>query len=286
MNATVRLARVRLLVFGYTAAWLAVRFGYVLDVTRLPDRRFAPIGVLAGAGSVPPVPVVAGWAAVTLVAAVAAAAGRRLRVSAPVAAVGMLGVATLTSSFGQIFHTEHLLVVHLLVLAAHAVLTRPADADWDARWALGTLQAVTAATYVVAGVAKLRMSGVGWVTDDVLRVWVAVDNLRKLLLADPYSPVGGWLAGVAVVWPVIAVLTLAVELGAPVAAVAAWRGLGRGGPWAARLAVGWAVGAWAFHVGVLALMAIGFPYQLWGVAYAAFVPLERWRRPARHRARP
>ena len=33
--------------------------------------------------------------------------------------------------------------------------------------------------------------------------------------------------------------------------------------------------AWGFHVGVLALMAIVFPYQLIGLAYAPLVRCER-----------
>jgi hypothetical protein len=37
----------------------------------------------------------------------------------------------------------------------------------------------------------------------------------------------------------------------------------------------WVAAAWLFHVGVLALMAIAFPYQLTGVAFAAFFRLER-----------
>jgi hypothetical protein len=37
----------------------------------------------------------------------------------------------------------------------------------------------------------------------------------------------------------------------------------------------WVVAAWLFHVGVLASMAILFPYQLTGVAFAAFFRIER-----------
>jgi hypothetical protein len=63
------------------------------------------------------------------------------------------------------------------------------------------------------------------------------------------------------------VLALAVELGA-------WLALA-GGRWR----TAWVVAAWLFHVGVLALMAILFPYQLSGVAFAPFFPLERIARP-------
>lgn len=274
-----RLAIVRAATFGYAAAWLVVRGQYVLDVARLPERRFAPIGVMAAFDRPPGVTAAAICCAVTLAASVLAAAGRGMRVTAAVAALGMLVIATFTSSFGQVFHTEHLLVLHLLVLAAHALFTRSADTAWDARWALVSLQAVTAATYVVAGVAKLRMSGIDWVTGDVLRSWVAIDNLRKLLLDDPHSPLGGSLAGIGWLWTPIAVLTLAVELGAPLAVAAAWSHRAR------HVALVWVVAAWVFHIGVLALMAIGFPYQLTGIAYLALLPVERIDAVGRLRAR-
>ena len=44
---------------------------------------------------------------------------------------------------------------------------------------------------------------------------------------------------------------------------------------AQRLARGWVLAAWAFHLGVVALMAIAFPYPLSGIAYASFLPVER-----------
>lgn len=260
-----RLAIVRAVTFGYAAAWLVVRGRYVWDVAALPPRRFQPTGLLA-LGWQPGRVVVITMAALALGACSLAAAGRRLAVTAPVGALGMLLIATFTSSFGQIFHTEHLLVLHLLVLAG-------AGTRGDPRGVLTMLGAVTAVTYVVAGVTKLRMSGVEWVTGDVLRNWVAVDNLRKLLLDDAHSSLGGQLAGVAWIWPPIAVATLAVELGAPVAMLAR----------SSRTA--WVAAAWLFHVGVLALMAISFPYQLSGVAYLALLPVERIEDRLRHVAR-
>lgn len=267
-----RLVLVRAATFGYAAVWLVVRGPYLWDVTGLPDRRFEPVGLLAALDWRPGRLVVITLAAATLCGAVLAAAGRMIRVAAPAAAFGMLMVATLTSSFGQVFHTEHLLVLHLLVFAAHAWTADRGGASpdaWHVRWALGTLAAVTAITYVVAGVTKLRMAGTGWVSGEVLRNWVAADNLRKLLLEDPYSPIGGKLAGIGWVWAPIAVATLAVELGAPLAVLAPRRAA------AVWVATVWVAAAWLFHVGVLGLMAIAFPYQLSGVAYLALLPIER-----------
>jgi hypothetical protein len=218
------------------------------------------------------------WA-VALTSCTAAACGRIVRVTAPFGAIGLLLVTTLTSSFGQVFHTEHLLVLHVGVLATAALIERPSDTP--SGWPLNLMMAVTVVTYVDAGVAKLRWSGLDWVTGDVLRNWIAVDNLRKWQVDDVYSPVGGWLAGVTWVWLPIALLTLAVELAAPVALLPK------------RIRLVWISLAWGFHVGILALMAISFPYQLLGVAYVAFLPVETWeanlrglrrRRAARHAA--
>jgi hypothetical protein len=43
----------------------------------------------------------------------------------------------------------------------------------------------------------------------------------------------------------------------------------------------WAALAWAFHLGILAAMAIGFFYPLSGVAFASLLDLERFPRLAR-----
>ena len=263
-----RLAIVTSLTFGYAAAWLVVRGLYVRDVARLPTRRFAPVGLFEVAGGPPP-----GWVVLivwllALFGCSLAALGRMMRVAAPVGAVAMLVIATLTSSYGQVFHTEHLLVLQLLVLAAAAAIEPNPSGAGDrsttcSGWPLRLSMGVVVVVYVVAGIAKLRHGGIDWLTGDVLRSHIAADNLRKLLLDDPHSAVGGWLSGTAWLWPPIGALTIVVELGAPVALVPG------------RVRYAWVALAWSFHVGVLGLMWISFPYQLSGIAYAAFLPVER-----------
>ena len=136
------------------------------------------------------------------------------------------------------------------------------------------MMAIVVLTYVLAGLAKLRWSGIEWITGDTLQNWIAIDNLRKLLFDDPYSPIGGWLSSIGPIWFPIAVLTLVVELGAPLALVPG------------RIRTVWLVLAWGFHVGVLVLMAILFPYQLFGIAYLAFVRPEVWEARLRSRVLP
>ena len=60
-----------------------------------------------------------------------------------------------------------------------------------------------------------------------------------------------------------------VELGAPLALSSR------------RVAWLWVAAAWLFHIGILAAMAIVFPYQLSGIAYASFLAGGfPWRKPA------
>lgn len=259
-----RLRLVTAATFGYAVAWLVIRAPYVWDVSSLPARRFEPVGVLAWMDAPPNRGVVAVMWTIALVASALATANVHPRVMLPAGSIGVLLIITLVSSYGQVFHTEHLLVLDVLILAA-GVLIEPPRRAVVSGWPLRLMMTVVVTAYVVAGVSKLRLGGTDWLTGDVLRGHVAADNLRKLLLDDLHSPLGGWLAGIAWIWPVMAGLTIVVELGSPFALLETrfrwiWLGL-----------------AWGFHVGVLALMAISFPYQLTGVAFAAFIPLEKIR---------
>jgi hypothetical protein len=126
-------------------------------------------------------------------------------------------------------------------------------------WPLRLMSVITVLTYVLAGVAKLRHGGVDWISGDVLRNLVAHDNLRKIVLGDVHSPIGGWLVGHAWLFPPMALASCAVELGAPIALL----------PGRPRYA--WIAAAWLFHVAVLVLMAITFFYPLTGIAYASML---------------
>jgi hypothetical protein len=154
----------------------------------------------------------------------------------------MLLLATLDSAWGQVFHTEHLVVLHLLVLAlapAADVLVvgrrRAAPgpvADGRYGWPVRLTAVVVVLAYVIAGIAKLRIGGLDWLDGDTLRHWVAHDNLSKAVLGDSHSPIGTYLVGHAWLFPPFAVLTVIVELGAWVALL--------GGRWR----TAWVVAAW------------------------------------------
>jgi hypothetical protein len=260
-----RLNAVRILTIGYALVWIAVRTSHWRDLSHLPASRWEPVGVMSWLGS-QRTTVVTFVVVLTVVAGIAAIGAVAWPISGPAFAVGFLWLTSFGASWGQILHTEHLLVLHLLVLAA-ASSGRGASATIG--WPLKVMSAVTVATYFVGGVAKLRFGGgLDWLSGEGLLRLVAHDNLRKRLLGDAWSPIAPFAVGHPLLFQVGAWLTLVVELGAPLAL------LGR------RWAYTWVALAWSFHLAVLAVMAVLFPYPLVGVAYASMLPVERlfaWR---------
>ena len=287
-----RLAVLRVLIGAYCVVHLVATAPSLLQIARLPSEQFAPVGVLSWLSE----PVSRGLVAIglglALAAGVAVVAGWRWRLSAPVFAVLFLLLSTYRVSWGHVSHADHLPAVHLVILA----LVPAADAwSLDARrrgratgapapvprarygWPVRVLAIATVVSYVVAGIAKVRYSGIGWLDGDVLRNQVAADALQKTLFGARHSPIGGWLAAHPTVLPLAAFGALAVELGAPVALLG---GMCRNV---------WVASAWLFHVAIAAVMAIAFPYPLFGVAFAPFfaveIAVERARAAVRRRRR-
>ncbi len=267
-----RLAVVRILVGAYAMVFVALRSFHWLDLARLPERRFDPIGVLGGLTTPLSSDVVTVLSLLALAGAFAFLIGWRFRVVAPLFALLLLVLTTHGNSWGQILHTENLLVLHVIILAFSPADTsyamgRRAPVDdvprHDYGWALRIMTLVVAIAYLIAGLAKLRNGGFDWLTGDVLRNQVAHDNLRKIVLGDVHSPIGAWLVQFGWLFPPMAVASVLVELGAPVVLL--------GGRWKQA----WVGAAWTFHVGVLALMAILFPYQLFGIAFVSMLPVEK-----------
>ena len=269
-----RLAMLRILVGGYATVWAAVRLPAHLRHADQAADRWQPVGVLAALGAPLPDAAIVVLAVTAPLLGLLFVVGWRYQIVGPLFAAAMLLLATLDSSWGQVFHTENLVVLHLLILAvapaadALAIGGRKAAAHGDEvdgryGWPVRLAAVVVVIAYVLAGIAKLRIGAADWLDGDTLRHLVAHDNLRKALLGDTYSPIGTRLVGQAWLFLPLAEPSLVVELGA-------WTGLAGG-----HRRTAWVAAAWLFHVGVLALMAILFPYQLSGVAFAPFFPLER-----------
>jgi vitamin K-dependent gamma-carboxylase-like protein len=269
-----RLAAIRIAVGVFGLLYLVVRLPYWLSYARFDPAHFDPVGVVNLVLDRPLVPIAVQILTIaTVIAAVPFALGWRFRVTGPLFAGLLLWTLTYRNSWGMIFHTENLLVLHAFVLG----VTASADAwSLDARrrtvpvepaarygWPVRLLAAIVIATYVIAGIAKLRYAGSGWLWGDELRNHVAMDNLRKVLLGDISSPVAPLFLHWTWFFRAMALMTIVIEIGAPIALV--------GG----RVAAGWALLAYGFHIGVVALMMIIFPYQLFGLAYLPFFRAER-----------
>jgi hypothetical protein len=270
-----RLATLRVLVGGFTVVYLVLRLPHFWAILDLEARRWEPVGVLGIVDEPPSATATRALLVLTIALGAAFVLGWRYRAVAPAFAVALLLLLTVRNSWGQVWHTENLLVWHTAILAC-----APAAAVWSldaarprsgsvtlrvdtATWPITLMSAVTVATYVLAGVTKLREGGLDWLTGEALRNQVAFDNVRKAALGASSSPIAGPVLRHAWIFGPLALATLAIELGAPVAML--------GGRWR----TAWVLGAWSFHVGIAALMSIGFPYQLSGIAYASFFRVER-----------
>jgi hypothetical protein len=263
-----RLAALRILIGSYALIYVAVRLPELVAVARYGRTNFHPVGIVRVLDSPLPPSVALAIAIATCVLLGAFVIGFRYRATAPLAALALLWTLSYRNAWGQIFHTEDLLVLHVIVLAlapaANAwAIDRPRESAAGHGWAIKLLVVLTAATYVLAGIAKLRIAGADWLDGELLRNHIAVDNLRKALLGDAIAPLAHPFLDHPGPLVVFSVMTLAIELGAPLVLVHR------------RIGYLWALGAWGFHVGVVLMMNIWFPYPLLGIAFLPLLPAER-----------
>ncbi len=271
-----RLAMVRILVGTYALVYLFSRVGHLLSYAHFNKAGFRPVGIVAMVLDRPLTPLAVQLITIaTLLCAVPFVIGWRYRIFGPLFAALLLWTLTYRHSWGMVWHTENLLVVQALILgigpaAADAWSMDARRAGWPEHadherygWALRLMCVVIVIAYMLAGYAKLNNAGMTWLWGDELRNHIAIDNTRKLLLGDWYSPLAAPLLHYDWLFRVLALLTVVAELAAPVAL------------FHRRLALAWVLIIWGFHAGVVALMMIAFPYQLTGVAYACFFRSER-----------
>ncbi len=272
-----RLAALRIVLGGYTALDLLTRMPLLFGYTTFPAHDFAPVGVARILDAPLPPAVAHALIVAAFGLAVLFTIGWRFKIVAPIYAGTLLWVLTYRNSWGMVFHTENLQVLHAGVLAfAPCADAWSLDARRHARrggfmtpadgrhgWAIRLVCAITVLTYVIAGISKLRIAGGDWVSGTQLRDQIAFDNLRRAVLGASPSPIAIPLLEHPAIFVGFAWMTIVIELGAPLAMLHR------------RVALGWALIAWGFHVGVLFLMSILFPYPCSGAAYASFFRLER-----------
>jgi hypothetical protein len=201
----------------------------------------------------------------------------------------------------MIYHVDNLLLLHVLVLG----LARSADAlsldalrrrpiaewwrrvlaevrenptptgerdgwHWEYGYPVRLLCAVTAAVYVLAGVAKVAGPlGLSWALGDGLRNQVGFDALRKELLEGESGMMAYLVFNDMPLATALGVSTLILEFGAVLALLDP------------RIGRVWAILAYGMHWGIHAVMSISFWYQLTGLAFVPFLLGEgvvRWGR--------
>lgn len=270
-----RIGLVRALVGGYTLAYLVPRREMLRRVVRTEPELFAPVGPVRMLAR-PLRPTVAdALNDATLVSTALFTLGAGGHLTGRVHAALLTWTLAYRNSWSMIFHSDNLLVLHTLALSAgratdavslDAALGRRGSPAAHPRygWPLHLMNATTTATYLLAGVAKIAgESGWGWARGDKLRRQVALDALRKEVYGSSASPLAYRLYRHRRLFTAMAVISLLVELGAPLALA---------DPRLGRL---WALSAFAMHWGILGVMDIRFRYQLACVAFASWFDVER-----------
>ena len=124
-----RLALLRILIGAFALGYLAIRGVALVSVADFGDTQFEAVGVVNVLVAPLPAPLVRALVVLAFASGIAFLLGWRYRVSGLLFALLLLWVTSYRNSWGQIFHTENLLVLHILVLSlAPAADTRSLDA--------------------------------------------------------------------------------------------------------------------------------------------------------------
>jgi hypothetical protein len=280
-GSAVTLAILRLITGGF-ALWLLVTWRQAL--VRSSRGIFHPIGVARFLDQPLPRDVYDGLFGVTIFLAGLFVAGVWHRVLAPIFAVMLLFVLTYSNSWVMVYHTENMLVLHVFVLAVTpSASALSVDASYSAShpwlrrlgfspaateepqlrfgWPVRVMQLATTLPYVVAGLAKLRgKMGWEWGLGHNLRDQITMNGLYYEMLSGGAGEVTFHVYGWDVAFMVAAMGSLILEIGAPIAILHR------------RLGYAWVLGVLGLHWSILVLMGIPFRYQLWGCAFACFLP--------------
>jgi len=276
-----RLAVMRIALGAYTLRYLGQRVSMLRRMARSDPRLFAPVGVARPLRRPLAPGVVDTLTTVTLVSGACFTVGGLHRVSGPVFAGSLLALLSYRNSWSMIFHNDNALVMHAIVLgltpSADSLSVdalardlrsgggkRRSDHRWHYGWPIRLMNTITAATYLLAAVAKRKGPlGRRWTTGESLRRQIGVDGMRKELLGEGAAPLGVRLWDQVLLFRLLAVGSMLIEAGAPLALVHR------------RIGQVWAVNAFFMHWGIYLLMGIKFRYQQTGLIFGPFFDLER-----------
>jgi hypothetical protein len=270
MPAT-RLALIRIAVGLFAFWYIAQRLSMFLEMNANDPFYFKPLGAVWWLAEPLSLGALKALLTATLLANVAFIAGWRFRYTGPLYSVLLLVLLCYRNSWTMIYHSDNAMVFHVLILGFTAAAdawfrTKPAEpvVHWRYGWPVQLLCGVTLSTYFLSGVAKLAGElGWGWVSGEALRSQVAVDAIRKSLLGEAPPELAFALYEHLWLFTLIGVLSLVTELLAPAAMLSR------------RLGMFWALNAFAMHWGILFVMGITFRYQLLGIVFLSFFPVER-----------
>jgi predicted DCC family thiol-disulfide oxidoreductase YuxK len=269
-----RVAALRVLVCAFALFDIAVVSSYIARYARVDGQFYDPILIVRLLNLPRPDPTVTTLVEVLLIVSLAAAAvGLATRLALCVATPLYIWWFATFYSFGAFQHGRVTIVFALVVLAiapsgraycldaviARARRARPGEPlpppsderDALAGWALRVLCVLLVLIYVFSAWAKIKQSGIGWVTGGGL----------ESVIEERGTVLGELIVGQTWLLALMSGAALALE-------ATAWVCFFGG-----RVRDGWLASAAAFHFGCLALLRINFlPYVL---TYAAFYRLER-----------
>ena len=201
-----RLAALRIGLFGLLALRLAIDdFAFVADQ---PAELFDPVSLFHLLPEMPSSGVVHVLQPLGIAAALLAAAGLLPRITFPTALAIAVFLQLMLNATGKIVHNDVLLVLCLIPLVAvprtasrawtfpGSLRRDPAPSGGPAQgvadgWPVRTAMVIVGLAYLIAGLQKLRYSGIDWFATDNLRyvLWAASDshaepNTLGLFIAD------------------------------------------------------------------------------------------------------
>ena len=272
-QATAR--RLRLTRVAFAALFgLRIALGPYPALADQPDALFRPVSFLRwlGVGGMPGRGLIIAVQVAGVAAAVLAAAARRpgwRRAGFAAAWLALLVLAGLRTSTGKLLHNDVLLLIGTIPLLFAEAPAPDEDGRQGRRygWPLSVGLAAVCLAYFLAGVAKLRHSGLAWVTGDNMRyvMLVAARSGRPV-----WPEIARFIGRSAALSHFTAAGILGLELAFPIAYA-----VRRSRPW-------FAAGAVALHVGTW--LTLGLDYWLWAATAVLLLAPPAWPASARPRA--